>query len=118
MANHRQGRVAQEVRREATDILRKQVRDPRVEGVTITDVEVTGDLQFAKVFYSTLEDDEETKTETQAGLDKASGIIRSEIGNRIKLYKTPEIRFVRDESLEYGNRIDQILNDLKKDEPN
>lgn len=118
MANHRQGRVAQEIRREATDILRNQVRDPRVDGVTITDVEVTGDLQHAKIFYSTLQDDEETKNETQEGLDKASGIVRSEIGNRIKLYKTPEIRFVRDESLEYGNRIDQILNELNDKESN
>lgn len=116
MANHRQGRVAQEIKREATDILRKSVRDPRVDGVTITDVEVSGDLQHAKVFYSTLNDDEQTKTETQEGLDKSSGVVRSEIGSRIKLFKTPEIRFVRDESLEYGNRIEQILNDLNEGE--
>ncbi|HLQ75002.1 MAG TPA: 30S ribosome-binding factor RbfA [Alloiococcus sp.] len=116
MANHRPGRVAQEIRREATDILRHSIRDPRVDGVTITDVEVTNDLQHAKIFYSTLKDDETTKTETQEGLDKASGLVRSEIGGRIKLYKTPEIRFVRDESLEYGNRIDQILNELHEKE--
>lgn len=118
MANHRPGRVAQEIRTEATDILRNNIRDPRVEGVTITDVEVTNDLQHAKIFYSTLQDDEETKTETQEGLDKASGLVRSEIGSRIKLYKTPEIRFVRDESLEYGNRIDQLLNEINENESN
>lgn len=118
MANFRQGRVAQEILREATDILRKQVRDPRVEGVTLTDVEVSGDLQHAKLFYSTLSDDERTKEETQTGLDKASGIVRSEIAKRIKIYKMPEIRFLRDESLEYGNRIDQILNDLYDKESN
>ncbi|EKU94284.1 Ribosome-binding factor A [Alloiococcus otitis] len=118
MPSHRQGRVAQEIKREATDILRNEVRDPRVDGVTITDAEVTADLQHAKIFYSTLSDDDQVKTETQEGLDKASGLVRSEIGNRIKLFKTPEIRFVRDESLEYGNRIDQIINELHQEDSN
>ena len=118
MPSHRQGRVAQEIKREATDILRNEVRDPRVNGVTITDAEVTADLQHAKIFYSTLSDDDQVKTETQEGLDKASGLVRSEIGNRIKLFKTPEIRFVRDESLEYGNRIDQIINKLHQEDSN
>ncbi len=118
MPSHRQGRVAQEIKRESTDILRNEVRDPRVDGVTITDAEVTADLQHAKIFYSTLSDDDQVKTETQEGLDKASGLVRSEIGNRIKLFKTPEIRFVRDESLEYGNRIDQIINELHQEDSN
>ena len=61
MANYRVDRVAQEILREVNDIIRNTVRDPRVDGVTITDVELTGDLQQATIYYSTLDTDEETK---------------------------------------------------------
>lgn len=113
MANYRVGRVAQEVLKEVNDILRNIVRDPRVEGVTITDVDLTGDLQNARIYYSTLNADEEAKKETQKGLDKASGLVRKELGSRLTTYHTPEIEFRRDESVEYGNRIDELLNELR-----
>ncbi|MBM6613899.1 30S ribosome-binding factor RbfA [Desemzia sp. RIT804] len=115
MANYRVGRVAQEIQREVNDIIRKRVRDPRVQGINITDVRVTGDLQQATVFYSTLSDKEKDVQDAQAGLDKASGLIRKELGQRLSIYKTPELMFERDESVAYGNRIDELLRDLNKD---
>lgn len=116
MPNYRVGRVSQEIQKEVNDILLKEVRDPRVQDITVTDVEVTGDLQQATVYYSTLEEDKQTLEETQKGLDKATGLIRKELGNRLSLYKTPEITFARDESIAYGNRIDELLNQIKEDE--
>ncbi|WP_018658693.1 30S ribosome-binding factor RbfA [Allofustis seminis] len=112
MSNHRQGRIAQEILKRVTQILNENVRDPRVEGVTLTDVEVTGDLQQAKVFYSTLDDSDKKKAATQEGLEQASGLIRKELGQYLTTYHTPELLFRRDESLEYGNRIDQLLKQL------
>lgn len=115
MANYRVGRVTQLILREVNDILLNTIRDPRVEGVTITDVELTGDLREAKIFYSTLETDDQTKEETQEGLDNATGLVRKELGSRLTIYHTPEIEFRRDESVEYGNRIDQLLNEIKNE---
>lgn len=116
MANYRVGRVSQEILREVNDILLNTVRDPRVDGITVTDVDLTGDLQEATIFYSTLETDDKTKKETQTGLDKATGLIRKELGARLTTYHTPELEFKRDESVEYGNRIDELLNELKNEE--
>ncbi|MDN6293497.1 MAG: 30S ribosome-binding factor RbfA [Alkalibacterium gilvum] len=115
MPNYRVGRVSQEIQKEVTDILLKRVRDPRVEGVTVTGVDVTGDLQQATVFYSTLSDDKDSISETQRGLVKATGLIKKELGSRLSLYKTPELTFARDESVAYGSRIDQLLNKLKEE---
>lgn len=115
MANYRVGRVTQLILREVNDILLNTIRDPRVEGITITDVELTGDLQEAKIFYSTLETDDKTKKETQEGLDNATGLVRKELGSRLTTYHTPEIEFRRDESVEYGNRIDQLLKEIENE---
>lgn len=116
MANYRVGRVSELILREVNDILLHEIRDPRVEGITITDVELTGDLQESKIFYSTLKTDEQTKKETQEGLDKATGLIRKELGSRMTTYHTPEIEFRRDESVEYGNRIEELLQEIKNED--
>ncbi|AMB94727.1 30S ribosome-binding factor RbfA [Aerococcus sanguinicola] len=116
MAKYRVERVAQEILREVNDILQKRVKDPRVENVTITDVDVTGDLQQATVYYSTLDKSESKREEVQKGLDKASGLIRSEVGKRLQIYKTPELSFKRDSSLEYGEHIDALLNKIKAED--
>lgn len=115
MAELRANRVAVQMQKELGDILTRKIKDPRVGFVTVTDVEVTGDLQQAKVFISVLGKEQEKK-DTLMGLAKASGFIRSEIGQRIQLRKTPEITFEIDEAFEYGNRIDTLLRDLNKDE--
>lgn len=113
MADMRANRVAEQMKKEMGEILTRKIKDPRVGFVTVTDVEVTGDLQQAKVFVSVLGDELE-KQDTLLGLAKAKGFIRSEIGKRIRLRKTPEISFEFDEALEYGNRIETILRDLNK----
>lgn len=115
---HRVGRVEQEIQREINDILLKRVRDPRVEGVTITDINLTGDLQHVKVYYSILSGLASDAEKTQAGLDKAKGLIRKELGQRIKLYKIPEITFEQDSSVRYGEHIDELLRKLHEDEAN
>lgn len=115
MANYRDRRVGQEILKEVNDILRKKVRDPRVENVTITDVHVTGDLQQATIYYSILSDLASDKKKAKEGLEKASGLIRRELGNNLSIYKTPELTFELDESVVYGNHIDQLLRNLNKD---
>src|SRR5699024_5432094 len=104
MSDLRANRVAEQMKKELGDILTRKIKDTRVGFVTITDVEVTGDLQQAKVFVSILGDEQE-KHDSLLGLSKAKGFIRSEIGKRIRLRKTPELIFEFDEAHEYGNRI-------------
>lgn len=115
MGNMRVNRVAEQMKKEVSDIIAHKIKDPRVGFVTVTDVEVTGDLQQATVFISVL-GDEEQKEASLVGLEKAKGFIRSEIGKRIRLRKTPELFFEFDESIQYGNRIDELLMKLKKSE--
>jgi len=110
----RANRVGEQMKKELGEIISRKIKDPRVGFVTITDVHVTGDLQQATVYISVL-GDEEQKENTLKGLDKAKGFIRSEIGQRIRLRKTPEISFEFDESIGYGNRIESILKQIKED---
>lgn len=114
MENMRTNRVAEQMKKEVGEILNRKIKDPRVGFVTVTDVELTNDLQHATVFISVLGNEEE-KQDTLIGLAKASGFIRSEVGKRIRLRKTPEIMFQFDEAHEYGNRIDSILRKLDKE---
>lgn len=113
--SHRPNRVGEQMKKELSDIIGRKIKDPRIGFVTVTDVQVTGDLQQAKVFISVLGDDEQREN-TLKGLAKAKGFIRSEIGHRIRLRKTPEIIFEFDESIDYGNRIETLLHDLHVDE--
>lgn len=113
MSEVRANRVGEQMKKELGEIITRKLKDPRVGFVTITDVEVTGDLQQAKIFISVL-GDEKQKHDTLVGLAKAKGFIRSEIGQRIRLRKTPELVFEFDEALEYGNKIESILRDLNK----
>lgn len=103
------------MKKELSDIISRKLKDPRIGFVTVTDVEVTGDLQQATVYITVLGDEEE-KENTLIGLNKAKGFIRSEIGHRIRLRKTPEIYFKFDESIEYGNRIEALINQIQKEE--
>lgn len=113
---HRVGRVEQEIQREVDDILLKRVRDPRVQDVTITGVDVTGDLQQATVYYSILSDMASDAEKAQAGLDKAKGLIRYELGQRLSIYKTPELTFKQDDSIRYGEKIDKLLRQLHEED--
>ncbi|MCD2256263.1 30S ribosome-binding factor RbfA [Agrilactobacillus fermenti] len=113
---HRIGRVEQQINREVTDILLKKIRDPRVTGVTITGVDLSGDLQHCKIYYSILSEKASDVEKAQAGLDKAKGLIRSELGQRIKLFKVPELTFLQDKSVQYGERIDELIRKLHESE--
>lgn len=112
--NHRVGRLEQEIQREVNDILLKSIRDPRVEDVTITGVQVTGDLQQATIYYSLLSDLASVNQKAAKGLEAASGLIRKQLGSRLTIYKTPELKFMKDESVRYGNHIDDLLRGLNK----
>ena len=115
MAGHfRADRVGMEIKREVNEILQKKVRDPRVQGVTITDVQMTGDLSLAKVYYSIMSDLASDNEKAQTGLEKATGTIKRELGRNLTIYKIPDLTFIKDESIEYGNKIDQMLRNLEK----
>lgn len=114
MAN-RSNRVAEQMKKELGEIIRRRLKDPRIGFVTVTDVEVTGDLQQATVFITVLGDDKK-REETLKGLAKAKGFIRTEIGQRIRLRRTPELSFEFDESSVYGNKIDNLLRQIEKTE--
>ncbi|UQS81581.1 30S ribosome-binding factor RbfA [Bombilactobacillus folatiphilus] len=109
---YRVGRVEQEIQKEVNDILLKRVRDPRVSGVTITGVDVTGDLQQATIYFSILSDTASEAQKALAGLNKAKGLIRGEMGHRLSIYKTPELLFKQDDSIRYGEHIDDLLRQL------
>ncbi|WP_421384655.1 30S ribosome-binding factor RbfA [Bacillus salacetis] len=113
--SHRSNRVGEQMKKELSDIIGRKIKDPRVGFVTVTDVEVSGDLQQAKVYITVL-GDEEQRESTLKGLAKAKGFIRSEIGQRVRLRKTPELIFEFDESIDYGNRIESLLKKIQ-DEP-
>jgi len=110
----RTNRVAEQMKKEIGEILNQKIKDPRVGFVTVTDVDLTNDLQQATIYVSVFGDENE-KEDTLVGLSKASGFIRSELGKRIRLRKIPEITFQFDEAHEYGNRIDSILRKLNKE---
>lgn len=112
MANHRIDRVGMEIKREVNAILQKKVRDPRVEGVTITEVQMLGDLSAAKVYYTVMSDLASDNQKAQLGLEKATGTIKRELGKNLTMYKIPDLIFEKDNSIAYGNKIDQLLRDL------
>ena len=116
MSYQRADRVKVLIQQVASEILR-ELKDPRLGFVTITDVELSGDLKHAKIFVSILGSDEEQKN-TMEGLSSATGFVRSEIGKRIRLRHTPEIVFKFDSSIERAIRIAQLLGQVKKEEKN
>ena len=113
MANNRAVRVGELLKEEISHIVLREMKDPRIGFVSITDVEVSGDLRHAKVFISVYGSDKE-KEETLKGLQQAKGFVRKLVGERIKLYHIPEIIFRYDDSIENGVHISEIIKDLKE----
>jgi ribosome-binding factor A len=107
----RNERVARALRREISDILHNEIKDPRVGFVSITDVEVTTDLRQAKVYFSVMGTAED-KRRAADGLGSATGFIRTEVARRIRLHHAPEITFILDESIERGVRVIDLMNKL------
>ncbi|KKM11902.1 ribosome-binding factor A [Clostridiales bacterium PH28_bin88] len=111
MVSQRVHRVGEQMKKEIAQILRDELKDPRVGFVTVTSVEVSGDLRHAKVFVSVL-GDEDAKKQSLEGLQKATGFIRREVGQRIQLRYTPEIVFKFDASIEHGDKIARLLSQV------
>jgi len=111
----RANRVGEQMKKELSDIIGRKIKDPRIGFVTVTGVEVTGDLQQAKVYITVL-GDQKQRENTLNGLEKAKGFIRSEVGHRIRLRITPELFFEIDESIDYGNKIETLLREIHRDE--
>ena len=104
-------RVNSEVHREISEIIR-EVKDPRVGIMTsVTDVEVTPDLKYANIYISAL-GSEDASAKTLEGLKAANGCIRRELARRLNLRNTPELRFLADDSLAYGMKMDKLINEL------
>ena len=118
MASNRKGRINEELQRELSTLIRT-LKDPRVQQsmVSVTKVEATGDLRYAKVYISVL--DKDKSRETLKGLRSAGGFLRREIGSRLQLRYTPELVFEEDDSISYGARMFDLLRslDIKKEEP-
>lgn len=116
--SRRVSRVSALIKREISQMLLTEIKDDRVGAgmVSVTDVDVSGDLQHAKIFVS-IYGTEEAKAETMAGLRAATGFVRSELGQRLRLRRTPELMFQEDRSLERGDRILSLLNQLNQDRP-
>ena len=112
---NRPERVAERIQREVTDILWNRLRDPRITGVTVTDVEVSSDLQVATIFVSTLEGGEARKRALTA-LAHAAPAVRRELAPRLSLREVPEVRVRFDESIERGARIEDLLRRIERGE--
>ncbi|MBR0260929.1 MAG: 30S ribosome-binding factor RbfA [Selenomonadaceae bacterium] len=107
------------IKQEMSKMLLTDLKDPRIGFVTVTDVEMTGDLREAKIYVSIMGGEEQVKSSLE-GLNSALGFVRREIGQRVRLRFTPEISFALDTSLDYGDHIQKLLlqveGDLKNDD--
>ena len=109
----RSHRVAEQMRRELADLLMFEVKDPRVKMVTVTEVEVTGDMAHAKIFYSA-----KAGTEAlQQGLEKSAGFLRTQLAKRMLLRTVPQLHFVYDASIDNGMKMAQLIDAALADTP-
>lgn len=104
----RRDRVSEQIRRELAELIRTELKDPRVGMVSITDVEVSADYAHAKVFFSSMAGRDHLDS-VLSGLQKASGFLRRELGRRITIHTTPQLHFVFDESLERGADLSKLI---------
>src|SRR5688572_4842082 len=108
----RSRRIAEQIQRELADVIRLELKDPRVTGlITITDVEVSADQSHAKVFFTLLGDDEKRIEETRIGLTRAAGFLRTQLAQRLKLRTVPQIEFKYDASVERGVKLSRLIDE-------
>ena len=115
MASNRINRINEEIQRELSDLFR-QLKDPRVSQVgmvSITRVDTTGDLRYARVYVSVL--DKSREKDVLKGLKSASGFLRRELGRTLQLRYTPELQFIGDDSIQHGARILEMLRQVEQD---
>jgi ribosome-binding factor A len=104
----RNQRLGTQVLRTLSELIRRESKDPRLDGVALTAVDVSRDLSIAEVRYSLLDPDADP-SDAQAGLDSASGFLRSKLGRAIKIRRSPELRFIHDASAAESDRINVLL---------
>lgn len=104
----RSDRVAEQIQRELADLLQFEVKDPRVGMVTVTEVEVSGDMAHAKIYYSAAA----ASAELQKGLEKSAGFLRSQLGKRMLLRTVPQLHFIYDASIDRGMRLSKLIDDV------
>ncbi len=113
MSLKRLGRISEEIKRITSNAIMTELKDPRISPMTsVTEVEVTRDLRFAKIYISVL-GNQKDKEETLKGLESGKGFIRKEIGENLNLRYTPEPLFYLDKSIEHGFKISKLLNEMK-----
>jgi ribosome-binding factor A len=114
-------RIGDQIQRELADLIRNELKDPRIGMITLTGVEVSPDYAHAKVFYTTLRSESDNFL-TSKGLENAAGFLRSHLSHRLKLRVIPQLHFIYDESIERGMRLSQLIDEAvaqegsKKDE--
>ncbi len=114
MSKHRDDRIGEELKKEISDILQNEIKDPDLGFVSIVLVEVSRDLRVAKIYYSVMGSEEEI-AKTKQAVKRAAGFVRHEVAGRLSLRYTPELVFIYDNSIEHGIRINRILNEeIKK----
>lgn len=111
----RSQRVTEQIRRELAELLRLEVKDPRIGFITLTDVEITPDYAHAKVFFTSMQG-QEGLDEILRGLRRASGFLRRELGRRIRIHTTPELHFHYDASVEEGSRLSRLIDDVVRED--
>ncbi len=116
LAGKRASRVGDEILKCAAGLLMQKVKDPRVNGITLTGVHISDDLKNATVYFSMIGSEDDVRR-AQAGLDSARGFIKREIGICIKLRNVPEIVFKHDPTLETGNRLEKLFQKIKAEDP-
>lgn len=109
----RKDRVNEQIRRELSELIRSEVKDPRVGMVSITEVEVTPDYAHARVYFSSLAGDDRI-AEVEAGLKKAAGFLRRELFRRIRIHTTPELHFIHDNSMERGADLSKLIDEAAR----
>lgn len=114
MSSQRPGRVQEAIRQEVSRIVQGEMKDPRIGFITITKVDLTKDLRFARIYFSILGEDKDKKLALK-GLNSAKGYIKGLLADRIKLRYTPDIVFMVDESMEHTKHIYDIIERLKKE---
>ncbi len=112
----RADRVADLIKQEISEILRREAGDPRIANITVTDVKLTDDLRSARIYFVELGQDK-LGPDVERGLSKAKGFLKRELGKRLQLRYVPELAFFYDPSFEYGSRIEKLLKEVRKDEP-
>ena len=116
MSTSRSARIADQIQRELAELVRQEVRDPRIGMITVTGVELSRDQSHAKIFFTVLGPRSEAEDALE-GLQRAAGFLRSQLAHRLTTRKVPELHFAYDESVERGMRLSRLIDEAVKPAP-